>query len=196
MATARLWTSAPDGSGVPGALYLNFRRTNLTDHILVAPPGTLTSNAFQHIAFTYNRPLGSLSLYHNGAMVGQQTVGSFRSAVTNDVYLGWRPGTTNVFAGLLDEFALYNRKLTSSEIASIHAAGAVGPNHLLITSRDPSGVSLILRGTANRRYVLERSTDLRTWTSITSALAPLDGVARMKDPRPPAGQAFYRAEGE
>lgn len=123
---AHLWTSAPDGSGAPGSLYLDFRRTNLTDHILVAPAGTLTSNTFQHIAFTYNRPLGSLSLYHDGALVAQQTVGSFRSAVTNDLYLGWRPGTTNVFAGLLDEFALYNRELTSNEVASIYTAGAVG----------------------------------------------------------------------
>ena len=70
---------------------------------------------------------------------------------------------------------------------------AIGPNHLRIVSRSPSVVSLILRGTANRRYVLERSTDLRTWTAIASTIAPLDGLARMKDTSAPASQAFYRA---
>ena len=70
---------------------------------------------------------------------------------------------------------------------------AVGSNHLRIVSHDAGAVSLILRGTANRRYVLERSTNLGTWTPITSTIAPLDGVARMKDISPPSGQAFYRA---
>lgn len=75
-------------------------------------------------------------------------------------------------------------------------SNAVGPNHLRIVSRDASGVSLILRGTANRRYVLERSIDLRIWTPIASTIAPFDGVARMKDTSPPNGQSFYRAVGE
>ena len=49
---------------------------------------------------------------------------------------------------------------------------------------------------AGWRVHLERSTDLRTWIPIASTIAPLDGVARMKDTRPPFGQAFYRVAGE
>lgn len=75
-------------------------------------------------------------------------------------------------------------------------ADFVAANHLAIALRDASGVSFILRGTANYRYVLERSTDMFHWTPIFSTIAPLDGVARMKDSNPPAGQAFYRAVGE
>ena len=69
----------------------------------------------------------------------------------------------------------------------------VAPNHLAIVLRDASAVSFIMRGTANRRYVLERSMNLGTWMPITSTIAPQDGVARMKDSNPPTGQAFYRA---
>lgn len=71
-------------------------------------------------------------------------------------------------------------------------AGFVAPNHLAMALRDADAVSFILHGTANRRYVLERSTDLFHWTPISSTIAPLDGVARMKDSNLPTGQAFYR----
>lgn len=75
-------------------------------------------------------------------------------------------------------------------------ANFVAPNRLAMALRDADAVSFILRGTANRRYVLERSTDLFHWVPIASTIAPLDGVARMKDTSPPSGQAFYRAVGE
>jgi hypothetical protein len=104
----------------------NLRQTNLTDHILASVPGVLTTNEFQHVAMTYDRPTGVLTLYRNGVQLAQQAVGTFRTATTADVYLGARPGTTNVFAGLVDEMAIYNRALSASEIALIHQAGAAG----------------------------------------------------------------------
>jgi hypothetical protein len=55
-----------------------------------------------------------------------------------------------------------------------------------------NGVSLILWGTPGKRYVLQRSPDLATWTRIADLLAPVNGSVMLNDPNPPQDKAFYR----
>src|SRR5207247_4654168 len=63
-----------------------------------------------------------------GTAVADQPIGSFTPQTAFDFYLGRRPagGFTASFSGLLDEFSLYRRALSSSEIGAIHQAGAAG----------------------------------------------------------------------
>jgi hypothetical protein len=120
-----LWISSV-AQPVPGGLVANLRQTNLTDHVLASGSDLLTTSEFQHVAMTYDRVQGVLTLFRNGAEVARQPVGTFRTATTADVYLGSRPGTTNTFKGLLDEVSIYSRALSAQEIASIYQAGGAG----------------------------------------------------------------------
>jgi hypothetical protein len=45
---------------------------------------------------------------------------------------------------------------------------------------------------ANVSYTLQRSTDLLTWTPITTITPASEQTVTLQDPAPPASQAFYR----
>ncbi|MCX6922416.1 MAG: putative Ig domain-containing protein, partial [Verrucomicrobia bacterium] len=81
-------------------------------------------NQFQHIAVTYDKASGEALAYVNGSVVASRNLGSTSILTTGDFYMGYEPGYC--FAGLMDEVALYNRALTSNEIAAIYQAGSAG----------------------------------------------------------------------
>jgi hypothetical protein len=85
---------------------------------------------FQHVALTYDKASGMATVYYNGAMNVQVSLGSFTPNTMYDLCLGRRPasGASPVycFAGLFDEPSLYNRALSSNEIAAIYNAGSGG----------------------------------------------------------------------
>lgn len=62
----------------------------------------------------------------------------------------------------------------------------------------PGGtVELSLLGTPHRRYALARSTDLRSWTTLSSGAADEGGELRLSSPVPAAlDAAFYRGESD
>ncbi|CAF1167386.1 unnamed protein product [Adineta steineri] len=86
---------------------------------------TLLQNNWSHIAITYSLSNG-LRLYVNGTLVNSTTPFSYvASGVPNFMFLG-NPlaGTTcngaqNQFFGALDEFRLYSRELTTSDILTL-----------------------------------------------------------------------------
>jgi hypothetical protein len=53
-------------------------------------------------------------------------MGIFTPQTSYDLYLGLRPGDGGYFQGNLDEMSLYNRALSSNEIAAIYNAGSGG----------------------------------------------------------------------
>ncbi|HWH70851.1 MAG TPA: immunoglobulin domain-containing protein, partial [Candidatus Sulfotelmatobacter sp.] len=69
-----------------------------------------------------------LQLYLNGVLVGQVSVSFPQNYGTLPLYFGTSGQSywDHKLAGLLDEVALYNRVLSASEIAAIHAAGSAG----------------------------------------------------------------------
>lgn len=84
---------------------------------------------WNHVALSYEKGSGTGRLYLNGTKVGESAVGSFSPETGFDFYLGHRPAPEiyrDSFEGLLDEFSLYGRTLSSVEIAAIHSAGALG----------------------------------------------------------------------
>src|SRR6185437_13558620 len=92
-------------------LFSNIRDTSLTDHFIEAAAGSITTNALQHVAVTYDKNTGSAYLYVNGVQVANQNFGNITPLTTGDVYLGKRivggAGGGVVYNGRLDEFSVY-----------------------------------------------------------------------------------------
>jgi len=108
------------------------------------------------VALTYDQASGVGTIYCNGAVVVRQNLGSFTPLTTYNLYLGRRPpggSDTYTFAGLLDEPSLYNRALSSNEIAAIYNADSGGkcpppPTPPLITTQ-PANQVVTVGGTAS-----------------------------------------------
>jgi hypothetical protein len=112
-----------------GNLYANIVDGDGTWHTFLTGSGVITSNVFQQVALTFDKASGVAKMYCNGAVVLQQTVGSFTPQTAYDLYLGRRPltgGEILEYAGLMDELSLYNRALSASEIQADYEAGKGG----------------------------------------------------------------------
>ena len=116
------------GAGGPGSLYANVVDSGGKWHSFSSAQGIVASNVFQHAALTYDRTTGTATIYCNGAIVAQSKLGSFTPQTSYSLYLGSRPGpgANLTFAGLIDEPSVYNRALSSNEIATIYQAGSDG----------------------------------------------------------------------
>ncbi|MDB6035005.1 MAG: hypothetical protein JWM16_5343, partial [Verrucomicrobiales bacterium] len=145
------WLSSSTSSGIlPGALYANLMDANFEQaHLIGTPGGIIQSGVWQHVALTYDKASGIARIYRNGAVVAQQSLGSFspRTGLGYDLYLGFRatPGFPIRYAGLMDETAIYGRALGSSEIAAIFNAGSSGkcPGTTPPPSCVPAAVGLV-----------------------------------------------------
>jgi len=91
----------------------------------VSHPGVLVSGIFQHIALTYDKASGVATWYLNGVIVAQRQLSGMVAGTKGDLWISHRddrPGnwsTGRMFAGLMDETAIYNRALSASEIQTI-----------------------------------------------------------------------------
>jgi hypothetical protein len=109
----------------PGSLYANIVESDGTWHQMASPVAPLATNVFQHVALTYDQASGMATIYYNGAILAQANLGSYTPRTTDDLYLGNEPGGLG-YTGLIDEPAIYNRALSSNEIAAIYIAGSGG----------------------------------------------------------------------
>lgn len=127
-----LWISVtccvPSAVG-PGNLYANIIDSNGGFHVISSAPNLITTNAYQHVAVTYEKTSGIATLYLNGSTVAQQNLGVFTPQTTYDMQMGVRRsggGNGTPYKGTIDEVELFNRALTASEIQSIYSAGSAG----------------------------------------------------------------------
>src|SRR5260221_5223137 len=90
------------GLGGPGCIYANLRDINSVDHYYFSPPGLLSTNAWQHVAVTYDLTSGMGQLFVNGAVVASVNLCFFLPRPTTDFYLGYRPGGAS-YLGRLHE---------------------------------------------------------------------------------------------
>lgn len=107
--------------GGPGSLYAAMSDTDGSPHYF-SSPRVIIPNAFQHVAFTYDRASGMGRIFCSGTIVAQQHLGNFTAQTAYNLYLGKRPlinGETYQFTGLLDQAAIYNRALSAIEIREI-----------------------------------------------------------------------------
>ena len=116
---------------------------------------TITTNVWYHIAGV--RGPDFVQIYVNGQLQGQSSVSFPQSYGSLPVYFGSSGESyfDGKLAGQLDEVSIYNRALSSDEIAAIYNAGASGKcqgssnigNPPVITN-EPAGVSVIVSNNA------------------------------------------------
>ncbi len=110
----------------PGQLHANLVDTAGGYHYFNSASGALVPNALQHVALTYDKMSGVARLFRNAAVVGESLLGSFTPQTSHPLYLGHRPGYSAPFSGSMDEVSIYNRALSSNEVAILYAAGSGG----------------------------------------------------------------------
>jgi YVTN family beta-propeller protein len=94
-------------------------------------PTALSKNTFHHVAGV-RQVVGltkTVSLYVDGVLVAtaaDPTTGALAINTPDTIGRINVCGTTSTFNGLIDEVSIYNRALTSAEIAAIFAAGSAG----------------------------------------------------------------------
>jgi subtilisin-like proprotein convertase family protein len=139
-----LWINTTGGGGtVKGGLQAYVRTGNTAFVEVTDADPVVTTNQWNHLAFTVNAATLTGILYCNGVQVGSAVTFPAGSPVTPinfgsaPVNLGYRDvnsldlmaGTS--FLGNLDEISIYNRALSASEIAAIYNAGSAGKYGLL-----------------------------------------------------------------
>ncbi len=125
--------------------------TNGVDHSL-SVGAALSTSQFQHVALTYDRNVGVTTVYTNGVIASNPSLGAFSPRTTGDLYLAGGPQDPSHFGGIVDELSLYNRALNGEEVYNIFTANFVGKcpvdNNLppVVTAGNP--ISLPGAGTA------------------------------------------------
>ena len=122
----------PWDQGVLCAALMDSNNNNYVQ--VVSSSGILLSNVFQHVALTYDQAGGYINLYVNGTNVASYNWGSFTPATSYDLWVGKRPENCGggcwtdgtCLGGVLDEFSLYSRALSTVELAAIYTAAAAG----------------------------------------------------------------------
>ena len=111
----------------PGELDFNLVGTDRISHEIVSPLNTIVTNAWQHIAITYDKASGTTALYVNGAIVTLTNFGSFTPETSlPHLVIGARTTFNSVanpgdgFSGMMDKLSFYNRALTPAEIKTIY----------------------------------------------------------------------------
>ena len=169
------WISVSGYGGGPGCLFANLVDTSGGSHIISSPPGIAQANVFQHVALTYDKTTGSAVLYYNGAAVATANLGSLTLQTTTDLALGRRISDGEFYSGLLDEISLYNRALSSNEIAAIYLAGSAGkcftPDPPVITTQ-PTNQTVVVGQTATFSVSASGTPPLSyQWTFDTTNIA-------------------------
>ncbi len=136
----------PVSQGGPdqGVLVATFLDTSGLNFIHVkSPNNTLVANTTQHVAVTYDHTTGWIYLYVNGAQVQSYFWGTDTPLTSYDLWVAHRPesgGSTDAtfLGGMLDEFSLYNRSLSASEIKAIYNQGVAGNPKYDINAPSPA----------------------------------------------------------
>lgn len=88
-----------------------------------------TNGGWINFALIFNDSNGNTSLYVNGVWQTNFTTTN-HLAKLGQIWLGKRQGTANLFNGSIDDFAIYNKSLNSSEVLSIYNAGRNNNNSI------------------------------------------------------------------
>ena len=110
-------------------LYANLIDITDISHYMYSTGGLITAGAFQYVTLTYDKTTGKATLYRNGLMITNLTLGSFSAQTSFPLYLGTRVSgilAPGLYDGLMDEPSVYSRALSASEIKAIYNQGLAG----------------------------------------------------------------------
>jgi hypothetical protein len=165
----------------PSAVPLTF--SNFAPAVLEIPFALLTANATDPDGDTLSLADVNLSTT-NGVLL-----------VTNSVSISYsnRASTTDQFTYTLSD----GHGAVASGLVNIVNFGST-PSATFVGTPMPTGASVLLHfsATPGWTYYLERSTDLATWTRISTIVPPAGGIVDFTDHFPdlgsPPASAFYR----
>jgi hypothetical protein len=100
-----------------GAKMESIKFTGLTPAILTSN-ADLVANKWQHVVMTYNGT--ALAFYYNGQFDSSLAATGVLDSSTSPVQIGKHSTSTDYYSGSIDEIAIWNRSLTSSEISRIY----------------------------------------------------------------------------
>lgn len=89
---------------------------------------TLTAGTWYYLSFLYDASAGTMEIYVNGSSIG--TISSLRTSLHNSTdpfrigAIGDGGGVTSYFDGIIDEFGIWSKLLTSAEVTELYNAGA------------------------------------------------------------------------
>jgi hypothetical protein len=83
--------------------------------------------------------------------------------------------------------------LRASIVVTVIDNVSVGRNLTELRLRDGM-VDLTFRGVPGRSYIIQRSTDLASWTTIARVTAAADGRIDFTDDSPPQPSGYYRTQ--
>ncbi|HSU52802.1 MAG TPA: immunoglobulin domain-containing protein, partial [Candidatus Dormibacteraeota bacterium] len=103
----------------------------------------ITTNIWYHVAAV--RDSNSMQLYVNGVLEGTTNVPFAQDYGTQPVYFGTsgQPYWDAKLSGTLDEVTIYNRALSSSEVASVYAATNFGKCKAISITQQPTNQTVI-----------------------------------------------------
>jgi Concanavalin A-like lectin/glucanases superfamily len=108
-----------------GAVNRCGRQPEAANNSVFSPIGSVAANTWYHIAAV--KGANTISLYVNGLLAGQTTLGPFTDTNATGLLIGAKNSIEGAHTnGLVDEVTLYNRALSLSEIQAIFAAGGSG----------------------------------------------------------------------
>lgn len=85
----------------------------------------LTANTFQHVAIVKSTDSGTnVTFYLNGSTNGTATVGSVATPSGTASFGSQGSSPANFWSGILDEFGIWDRALSGSEITQLYNSGA------------------------------------------------------------------------
>ena len=148
---AQFWLSVTYGViGGPGCIFANIVDSAGGLHIFASPPGIVQAGMFQHVALTYDKASGVGKIYYNGSLAASNNLGSFIPKTDTALLLGARIDFGDIYyQGVMDEPAIYNRALSSNEIADIYHAGSSGKCAMPPTIvTQPTNQAVVIGGTA------------------------------------------------
>ena len=82
--------------------------------------------------------------------------------------------------------------ITITVNAATTTGGGAGTNPPVMTMLPGGKVALAFQGIPGRTYLVQRTTDMSTWTTLATLVAGSTGAISFTDESPPPGSAFYR----
>ncbi len=159
----KLFTKEKDAYG----LYLD---NNLTifGYINSQEVAAQLTDAWHHVALTYNQ--SAIGLYVNGALKDTQTHSSLINLTDEDIIMG-------DIKGVLDDIAIYNQSLNSSEILLHYNDGLNGTGYCEVAQQMPAYSTF----TSEETTIFSEETNLTNVTGMTLAIDSKGKIAFPSD---------------
>ncbi len=121
------WSSIVNDGGTHKLDFIVHNGTSLSRTTITPTSGNFSTGTWYHVVASYNATAGSVDWYVNGTSTGSGT--GLHSSITNSSHpftigRGNEGGADQGFDGRLDEVAIYDRTLDSTDVTALYNSGS------------------------------------------------------------------------